>query len=97
MAEMKREQRDALIAIITKCEELVSENEALKAVLTVIEKHGPFTHSTWQQEVAALQASPGRQKYREVVAPILQQIDSAFRDSELARLFRETPIKGPIQ
>jgi len=94
---MTREQRDALLNLLTKCEELVSENEALKAVLTVIERHGRFTHSTWQEEVVAVQASPARQKYREIFAPILEDINSAFLDSELARLLKEIPIKGPLQ
>ena len=91
---MTSEQRDALKHLLLQFEQLIAENEALRALLEVIERHGPFQHSTWKDEFEHLLHSPAREKYREIFAPILKEIDLAFQDSELSQLLLKMPTKG---
>ncbi len=91
---MTTKQRDALKNLLIKCEQLVAENEALRALFEVVEKHGYWTNSTWRDELQSLLNSPVREQYREIFAPILKEIDLAFQDSELSRLLLRIPTKG---
>lgn len=93
---MNLAQRNALLELMKQYEHLIAENQALKSLLTVIEKHGPFTHSTWQQELENLMNSPAREEYRKQFGPIVQEINSAFVDTELSRLLSKIPIKGRL-
>ena len=94
MAGMTNEHRDALLELLTSYEELLTENQALKAILETIRLHGPFTESTWQEQLQTTMSSPAREAYRSAFAPILEKINSAFQDSELYRRLLKIPIKG---
>lgn len=91
---MTTEQRDALKNLLIQYEQLIAENEALRALLEVIERHGRFQKTTWKKELERLLNSPTREKYRVDFAPILKEIDLAFQDSEFSQLLLKTPIKG---
>lgn len=91
---MTLDQRNALINLLVQVEEIVAENEALRALLDVVEKHGPWQNTTWREQLDHLMKSPAREKYREMFAPALQEIDSAFHDSELSQLLLRMPTKG---
>jgi hypothetical protein len=88
---MDLNHRNALIVLLTKCEELIAENQALRALLDTVENHGRWQDTTWRAELQHLMESPVREQYRENFAPILREIDSAFQDSELSRLLAKIP------
>ena len=91
---MTSEQRDALKNLLVQYEQLIAENEALRALFQIVEKHGYWKNSTWKDELERLLNPPVREQYRQMFAPILKEIDLAFHDSEFSRLLLETPTKG---
>ena len=91
---MTLEQRDALKNLLIQYEQLIAENEALRTLLKIVEKHGYWKHSTWEKELEILLHCPAREQFRTTFAPLLREIDLAFQDSELSRLLAEIPIKG---
>ena len=100
---MTKEQRDAAIKLLTHYEQLTAENISMKALLAVLQKHGAFKNfafqgqdSTWEEELAYLMKSTAREKVRQSVLPLLQQIEQAFQDDELSRWLVEHPPKGPV-
>lgn len=87
---MNKQQRDALVNLLQQYEELIAENQALKAILG-------DTTSGWQRKLDRLMKSPAREAYRKQFSPVLEKIDSVFRDAEFVRLFSKIPATGPIQ
>lgn len=94
---MDEQQRDALVNLLERYEELIAENQALKALLEEIEQHGPLQHLTWREVLDRLMKTLAREQYAAEFAPILRKIESAFQDAELARRFARIPIKGSLQ
>jgi hypothetical protein len=93
---MNQAQRDAIINLLKEYEHLIAENQALKAILDEVEERGPLRNTNWRGALDHEMNSQAREAYREKFAPLLSEIDSAFRDSELSQLLLKMPINGPI-
>lgn len=101
---MTKEQRDSWISFLVELERVSFEHTCMQALLGVAEKHGAFIvwagpgqHSTWRQEVAYLMTHESRQKSRAALTQLLLRVAEEFQDSELSRLLKAWPVKGPIQ